>query len=351
MKKITVAFLYNVRRKYPDPNDIRTQMEVDFDDPPTSKAMIRHLKTHGFNVIPIEANKKAYIKLHQNQKKIDIAFNYSEGLYGEDRESHLPAMLEMLKIPYTGSSPLTQCLVFNKAKAKQILTANGIPTPPFQVFQTGKESLDPSLLFPLFVKPTCHGSSAGIDNNSIVYDEKSLYRQVKYIIDNFNQPALVELYLDGREFSVPMLGNPPRILPIIEPDFSLLPPQYQPIDSFEVKWIHEVAIVDKGDSENEFHLKCPADIDIKLKKKIEDICLQAWNALGIKDFCRIDIRCDRENNPYILEVNSPAGLIPPEISKASYFPMAARMIGMDYQNLLKTIISSALKRYEKNHLQ
>lgn len=350
MKKLTVAFLYNVRHKYPDPNDISTQMEADFDDPVTIKAMVKNLKACGFKVIPIEANERAYFKLYKNKKYIDIAFNYSEGLYGNDREAQIPAMLEMLQIPYTGSNPLTQALVLNKAKTKEILLANNIPTSDFQVFNSSKDPINPNMKFPLFVKPVSHGSSIGIDNNSIVSNKSDLYKQIKFIINTFKQPALAESYLEGREFSVPMLGNPPKILPIIEPDFSLLPTKYQPIDSFEVKWVHEVAIADKGEGDDDFHLKCPAKIDKKLKSNIEEICLKTWNVLGVKDFCRIDIRCDKKNNPYVLEINSPAGIIPPESSKASYLPFAARTIGINYQNLLKTIISSTLKRYANKNL-
>ena len=137
-----------------------------------------------------------------------------------------------------------------------------------------------------------------------------------------------------------MLGNPPKILPIIEVNHSTLPKKFIPIDSFEVKWIYEE---NEGGHE---HFICPAKIDKDLKNKLEKICYQAWEVLNVKDWCRIDIRWDEKQNPYFLEINIPAGLIPPEVSTTSYFPLAGRIAGIDYKTLLKTIINSAFKRYE-----
>lgn len=340
MKTLCIALLYNERHVYPDPNDIRTHLEADFDDPKTTRAQIKHLENLGYKVIRIEANEDAYLKLYKKKKEIDIALNLSEGIYGNAREAQLPAMLEMLQIPYTGSDPLTQCLGLDKSKTKEVLIANNIPTLPFQKMETGNEPLKKDLKFPLFVKPVAEGSSAGITNSSIVENEEQLRKKVKEIVSTFNEPALVEPYLNGREFSVAMLGNPPEILPIIEPNHAVLPPEYKPIDSTEVKWYFE----EKTDVE---YLICPAKIDKPLRRKIEEMCLACWKVMNIKDWTRIDIRCDSDNNPYILEFNSPPGIIPPEVSRTSYFPLAARVRGIDYEELLNKIIETALKRYTK----
>lgn len=338
-KKLTVAFLYNVRHHYPDPDNSRTLLEADFYDPPVITAMIKNFKACGFKVIPIEAGAKAYFSLYKHRDQIDIAFNDSEGIFGQDREAQIPAMLEMLQIPYTGPGPLTEALVLNKAKAKEILLANKISTLPFQVFKTGNEKLSRDLNFPLIVKPVAQGSSAGITNKSIVSNLRQLRKQQKWVIKLFNQPALVEPFLTGREFSVAMLGNPPKILPIVESDHTLLPKGYQPLDSLEVKWLYE-----EQSSTN--HLRCPAKMDIRLKTEIEKICQSTWKVLDLKDYTRLDLRCDTKDNPYVLEINSPAGLIPPEISTTSYFPLAARVAGITYQNLQKEIIRIALRRYQ-----
>jgi len=333
----TIAFLYNVRHQYPDPKDYRDQLQGDFDDPITIKWQIKHLRNLGFKIFPIEVDEKAYLKLYRLKSKIDLVFNIAEGLHGNDRELQIPAMLEMLKIPYTGSSPLTYAFSLNKAKAKEIFIANGIPTPLFQVFESEKDSLDKVLKFPLIVKPVAEGSSMGITNKSVVYNEVSLKKQVKKIISIFNEPAIVEPFLDGREFSVSMLGNPPEILPIIESNHKILPKKYQSIDSLEVKWYFEDNHLD--------YLICPAKIDKNLYRKIKKICFKIWKALGVLDWCRIDIRCDKKDRPYVLEINSPAGIVPPEASMSSYFPLAGRVAGIKYEELLLRIIKIAAKRY------
>ncbi len=339
MNNITLAFIYNIRHNYPDPNNAKTQLEADFDDPETIDAIIKHLKECGYNIIPIEADEKAYLKLYKNKAKIDLAFNFAEGMYGKDRECHIPAMLEMLQIPYVGSTPLTQALVLDKAKTKEILMANNIPTLPFQLFKTGKEIRDPKLTFPLIVKPDSEGSGAGITNKSIVRSVGELKKQINYIIRTFHESALVEPFLTGQEFSIGMIGNPPRILPYISPNHRMLPKGYAPLDSLEVKWVFEEQNV------NENYLVCPAKTSPAMEKKLNSICFALWEALNIRDWCRIDIRCDRQNTPYVLEVNSPVGLLPPEISTTSYFPLAAKVSGIGYNELLKQIISIALKRY------
>ena len=249
----------------------------------------------------------------------------------------------MLQLPYTGSSPLTQAIILNKAKTKELMIANKIPTLPFQLINDINDRnfrLNKSINFPLMVKPVSEGSSAGINNKSVVYNIPGLKKQANYIKSIFNEPVLVEPYLEGREFSVSMLGNPPEILPIIESDHSLLPKKYLPFDSLEVKWFYELQTSGK-------HLHCPAKIDLKLENKIKNICFAVWKGLDIYDWCRIDIRCDKNNRPYVLEVNSPPGCTPPEHDPASYFPLSARAAGINYENLLQMIIDTAVKRYQK----
>ena len=337
---MNIVFLYNVRHFYLDPKDYRNQLEADFDDPITTRWQIKHLKNLGFNIIPIEANEKAYLKLYKLRSKIDLVFNVAEGIYGNDRELQMPAILEMLQIPYTGSSPLTHAFALNKSKAKEILMSRGIPTTQFQLIKNDNFVLSNKLKFPLIVKPVAEGSSMGITNNSVVYDVAGIKRQVKKIITAFNQAALVEPFLVGQEFSVAMLGNPPKILPIIQPNHSILPKNLLPFDSYEVKWFFE----EQGHSD---YLVCPAQIDKKLENKIKKICLNVWDALEVLDWCRVDIKCDKKGNPYVLEINSPSGLIPPEVSMTSYFPLAARAAGMNYEQMLLGIIKSALLRYKK----
>ncbi len=332
-----LAFLYNIRHNYPDPNDPKTFLEADFDDPETIEYFIKHLKACGYNVLPIEANIKSKEILRKNKEDIFLAFNYSEVVLGEKQHVQITSYLEELGIPHTGSDDKEQINIRDKAEAKRILSQNGVPVLSGQVFKTGKEELDKNLSFPLIVKPCCQGSSAGITNKSIVRNLEELYIQVRENIDRFKDDVIAEPFLEGREFSIPMLGIKPEVLPIIEPDFTNLPKKYNPIDSYEVKWIYE------EESGND-HLMCPAKIDKNLEDKLKVVALGVWKALNIKDLCRIDMRCDKEGNPYVLEVNSPPGLIPPEISTTSYFPLSARVLRLSYENLLKKIVDSALER-------
>jgi D-alanine-D-alanine ligase len=337
MERRKIAFLYNTRHRYPDPDDPASQKETDFDDPETIRGIGTHLEACGYALIPIEADERAYEELSRRRSEIDIALNYSMGIHGAARYAHLPAMLEMLQIPYTGSDPLTQGLVMNKAKLEKVLAADGVPVLRSQVFRGPEEELRPGLEFPLMVKPVAQGSSAGITSKSIVKDLPGLRDRVADIVRAFEEPALVQPFLEGREFSVPMLGNPPRILPFIEPDFRKLPAGFVPIDSIEVKWFFE-----EQSAEN--HLSCPAALADGERKRIEAILRAAWDALGIRDWCRIDVRCDGRGNPYVLDVNSPPGIIPPEVSMTSYFPLSARAAGISYDQLLMELIETARVR-------
>ncbi|MFH2066250.1 MAG: D-alanine--D-alanine ligase [Pseudomonadota bacterium] len=339
-----LSFLYNIRHQYPDPDDPQSQIETDFDDPETIERIIFHLTQCGFHVIPIEANQEAYPALYEQRQHIDLVFNYSMGIYGESRYAQIPSMLEMLRLPYTGSGPLTQALVMNKARMQEILSANGVPVLTSQVFHSHTEPLMAGLDFPLIVKPLGQGSSAGITSKSIVNSRPELSERVENIISVFHEPALVQPFLDGREFSIPMLGNPPVTLPAIEPDFTRIPEGYARLDSLEIKWIFE-------EQSETHHLVCPAVLDERTRNTIESIAQKTWKALQIRDWCRIDMRCDRNGNLFVLDVNSPPGIIPPEISMTSYFPMSARAAGISYDQLLQRVIQTAIDRYPKTKLR
>jgi len=338
MKKPRLAFVYNIRHYYPDPSDPQSQREADFDDEETIAGITQYLEHIADRVIGIEADEDAYVKLMAHRGDIDLVFNYAMGLNGSSRYCHIPAMLEMLRIPYTGSSPLTQALIMHKAKMQEVLHGNGLPALRSVVITAESDLAGREFAFPCMVKPIAQGSSAGITNKSIAGSAEELREQVRVILRTFREPALVQPFLDGREFSVPMLGPGPRILPFIEPDFSQLPDGYAPIDSLEAKWIFE-------ETSATHHLACPAQAPKGLRDTITGLCMSVWNVFDIKDWCRIDFRCDREGNPYVLDINSPPGIIPPEISRTSYLPLSARAAGMDYGTVLAAVIQSAIDRY------
>jgi len=264
----------------------------------------------------------------------------AEGTSGEGRESVMPSILDFLSIPYTGSSPLTLALCLNKARAKEILSYHKIATPKCFVAAEKGFRVPKGLKYPLIVKPLYEGSSKGIRNNSVVNGEDELKERVAWVIAEYRQPALIEEFLEGREFTVAMIGNSEdlKMLPVVEINYSSLPAGVNPIYSYEAKWIW-----DTPDNPLEI-FQCPADIGSKLKKDIGDICSNAFRILDIKDWCRIDIRLDSKERPYILELNPLPGILPDPKSN-SCFPKAARAAGMDYHKLINAVLDAACKRY------
>ena len=319
------------------PENTRTDEFAEFDDMSTIIAIKNALASGGHKVILVEANEDAYEKLKNS--KFDFVFNFAEGLYGESRESQIPAMLEMLKIPYTGSGPLTLAIALDKPRTKEILRYHGIPTPNFQVFKSVNEPLDKNLHFPLFVKPVAEGSSKGITSKSLVNNEKELRETVSFMIKKYHQPALVEEFLHGREFTVSILGNdPPKMLPIVEIVFGSLPDSIPKFDCYEVKWIF-----DSPNSDIEM-VVCPAKISKQLENRIKKVALDTFKVLNCKDFCRIDMRLDKNNIPNVLEVNPIAGLIP-DPKENSRFPKACYTAGMTFNEAILSILDVAMKRY------
>lgn len=335
---MNLALTYNVRHFQPSLENKKAQEEAEFDTPKTIEGITKALKALGHKVYLIEADKNAYSKFKNLKKTIDLVFNIAEGMKGADREAQIPALLEMLEIPYIGSKPLTQALCLNKTRAKEILIAHSIPTPKFQLFRTGEEKINKNLKFPLIVKPNSEGSSKGIFQNSIAKNKKDLKKKAKKVIKEFNE-ALAEEFLPGREFTAAIIGNTPaKILPIVEINFSSIPKNYFPMDSYEVKWI-----LDNPESQTET-IVCPARIYQKLEKKIKEICLKTKEALDILDWCRIDLRLDEKEEPNILEINQIPGIMP-DPKENSRFPLAAKVQGLSYKKMLEEIIKSACKRY------
>jgi D-alanine-D-alanine ligase len=237
---------------------------------------------------------------------------------------------------------LTLNLCLDKSRAKEILAYNGLPTARFRVVSDPQLSFN-SLHFPLLVKPLFEGSSIGIRNDSVVNTKEDLRARISWVTERFHQPALVEEFLAGREFTVAILGNGEqvRVLPIVEICFDSLPAGMNPLYSYEAKWIwdqsaHPLQIFD-----------CPARLSGKLQAEIERICVQAYRIMRCRDWCRIDVRLDSSNRPHILELNPLPGILPrPEDN--SCFPKAARAAGITYDQLINTVLDIACRRYGIN---
>ena len=320
----------------PESSDRANDVYAEWDTMETVNA-VRMAIEERYPVIMIEANEHAYQKLLQN--RASFAFNISEGLYGVSREAQIPSILEMLRIRYLGSDPLTLSVCLDKSRTKEILSYHGVPTAPFAVSRSMEDFEDARVKFPAIVKPLHEGSSKGIYDSCVVRNTQDLEREVRIVLTTYNQPAIVEEFLAGREFTVALMGNGSsvRTLPIVEISFDALPPGVNPVYSYEAKWIW-----DQSDKPLEIY-HCPADLNKTLQDEIGTICKDAYRVLNCRDWSRIDVRCDASGKPHILEVNPLPGILPrPEDN--SCFPKAARAAGLSYNQLINSVLDIAMER-------
>jgi len=289
-------------------------------------------------VILIEANEFAPEKFRE--AKPDIVFNFAEGLKGISREAQIPAILDMLGIPYTGSDPLTLATCLDKSRTKEILTYHKIPNPKFILADSFDSIKNHRLKFPLIVKPISEGSSKGIFSSSFVQNENELENEINRVLSEYDQSALVEEFLPGREFTVGVLGNGPEAiaLPVVEINYQEFPEDFVPIYSYEAKWILDT-------KENPLDVfTCPANVSEELESQIKEIVLNAYKTLRCKDWSRIDVRLDENNIPNIIEVNPIPGILP-DPNDNSCFPKAARTYGLNYEELVNQVLYVAAKRH------
>jgi D-alanine-D-alanine ligase len=290
-----------------------------------------------YPVTMIEANEQAFAAFLASRP--DFVFNIAEGLHGVSREAQIPAMLDMLQIPYLGSNPLTLAVCLDKARTKEILAYHRIPTAPFSLIRSMEEFEEARVKFPAMVKPLHEGSSKGIYNSCVVRNVEELEREVKTVLTTYRQPALVEEFLPGREFTVALLGNggDVRVLPIVEIRFDALPEGMNPIYSYEAKWVW-----DTTDRPLEIY-DCPARLTPALEQEITSISLKTYAVLGCRDWSRIDVRLDGAGRPHVLEVNPLPGILP-DPRDNSCFPKAARAAGMTYNQLINAALDAAMRR-------
>ncbi len=333
-----LGFTYNVRHiDVPDINNPQYVKEAEFDTKDTIDGIVAALRELGHEVTLVEADEDCYEKFRTLRGKIDLVFNIAEGINGADREAHIPAILEMLGIPYTGPKPLGYALGLDKAKAKEVFQANQVATPQWLLVDTLSEVKNSNLKFPVIAKPVGEGSSKGICAKNLVENHEALIKLTNDLLNEFKQPVLIEEYLPGREFTVALLGSEPEVLPLVEVKFDDLPEGMPKFDHYEAKWVYD-------NPDRPSPLVCPAEAGTELGKKIQDVCLRAFQALGMKDWARIDVRLDAEGEPSVIEINCPPGIIP-DPKQNSRFPMAARAHGFTYPQMLEAILISACKRY------
>jgi len=326
-EKLRVGFTYNMKRV---DSKSGNDAEAEYDPPETIDAIRTAIESLGHEVVPLEANQALPERLVD--AKVDLVFNIAEGLSGRNREAQVPALCELIGIPYTGSDSATLALALDKALAKRILVQHGIHTPEFQVMQSGREKLAPSLAskYPLIVKPNAEGSSKGIGSTCVVDDEATLRHIVREIIEKYRQPALIEEYITGREFTVGLLGDKrPRVLPPMEICF---------IDKGKPRPVYDFAI--KQDWEKHVTYECPAKLSPAELRAVERAARETFVALDCRDVARVDLRMDARGQVYVLEVNPLPGLTP----DYSDLVLIAKAAQIDYRTLIGEILAGGQKR-------
>jgi D-alanine-D-alanine ligase len=344
MANTRVIILYNE----PSPDDQPSQVdEKDLDFEPyfdltvptpeeDIRSMAEELQKQGFDTHPINL-KDRFTLLHRilTREKPDVIFNLVE-VFNDSPwdEFKVAGMYELLKIPFTGAPALTLGICQRKMLTKQILLANGIPTPRFKKFSKNSIPQRHGLRYPLIVKPAREDASTGIENESVVFNREELLVRVEHVIEEYHQSALVEEFIDGRELNVAVLGDrDPIPLPISEIDFSELPDHLHKIVSFQSKW---------EPSHEAYHKAfpvCPADLPKSTTRRAQNMALNAFKIMGCRDYARIDIRLGKDKKLYVLEVN-PNPDLAPEVG----FMRSAQEYGLCFGEALAEIVKFAIAR-------
>lgn len=338
-----IALLFNLKPCALDQTIADVETFCEWDSPETIQAVAQALRER-HEVIELDCHPERLPQWIQTlqQAKPDLCFNMAEGAGNGSREAQIPALLDMLGLRYTASSPLTLAITLDKARTKEILSCHQIATPAFHVFHSLEEvgALPHQMIYPLLVKPLHEGSSKGIFERSLVTSQAELECQVREVLSQYHQPAIVEEFLSGREFTVALLGNDAtvEVLPIVEIVFDNLPPGAKPIYSYEAKWVWD-------DPTRPIEiLRCPAQISPTLQAEIEQICRRAYLVLGCRDWARIDVRLDACGCVHVLEINPLPGILP-NPNEHSCFPLAARKHGLSYSQLINRVVNLACERY------
>jgi len=325
-----VALIYNEGTI--DPNDVINVFGMPTKEHYSSKAVervARALEKGGHTVKVIEGDIHLADELREFMPKVvsgetpGMVFNMAYGIQGQNRYTHVPAMLEMLGIPYVGSGPAGHAIVQDKVMTKIILQRNNIPTPGFWVFKTAEDYYK-DLVFPVIVKPKLESTSMGME---VVDNWEDLKKAVKVQIEKYQQDILVEQFISGREFAIGIIGNSPNldVLPIVE--INLGDPDKIQTKDDKIK---------KGGTDK----ICPAPLSKEKSEELKQLCVSAFTSLGLYDYSRVDIRMDKDENFYILELNSMASL-----GTGGSFFYSAESAGYTYESLINKILDVAVMRY------
>ncbi|MBN2280664.1 MAG: D-alanine--D-alanine ligase [Candidatus Marinimicrobia bacterium] len=320
-----IGLTYDLRADYLK-DGYSPEETAEFDKVSTIEGIEKAIRNEGHQTVRI-GNAQNLIKQLQQGQKWDMVFNIAEGLYGEGRESLVPALLDMVKIPYVFSNPVTLGVSLNKAFAKQIVRDCGLNTPAFEVIYKTSDIAKVNLQYPLFAKPISEGTGKGIDKRSVIHSQEELLTACSLKLKKFNQPVIVEEYLPGREFTVGVLGSGeeayvPGAMEIIYKEKEMTQ-----IYSYNTK-------------ENFEDLVEYRPVTGALLEECTNMALGAWTALNCFDGGRVDVKIDRYDKLSFIEVNPLAGLNP----ETSDLPILCYLNGKSYQDIISEILKSAIKR-------
>lgn len=318
-----IAFLANMKEDAPASPEDPPGCWDDLDDKQTVEAALQALRELGHEAKYFPGVIDSIESIRQFEP--DLVFNTSEGHFGNSREAQIPAVLDMLRIPYTCAGVLGMMLSHNKHIAKSQFMMAGLPTAKFMVVDDARNIPESDLKYPMFVKPAFEGSSIGINESAVVTSYAELVKQVSWVIHSLHTLVLVEEFIEGREFTIGILGNEP--LPIVE--------IFSPTGYYSNS--------QKEDFASEVYRVCPAQLSYLQTKEFQELALRAKKVLNLEDVCRMDMRMDNAGNPYILEVN-PIPLMYPDPKQASLI-YAADAAGYTYKDIVQKIVNSAAKRW------
>lgn len=342
---LRVAVLHNSKLGAPGLNgNAPKDLLAELDNPHNVQNYVAALRALGHTVMAFDGGPSLPALLAEHQ--IDICFNTCEGRRGDSREAQVPAMLEMLGVPYSASKVLALAVTLDKAMTKRVLSYHNLPTPAFQEFQHAGEPLRAALARrlaaggALFVKPNREGTGMGIYRDALVRGEAALRDRVAYIIDAYRQTALVEEYIEGRDVTCGLVGNLApgggteglHLFPISEVDHTVYPPDTEPFYSYTIKV--EMAELYRG--------FCPAPIPANIAAEVRRLTVETFRACGCLDVARVDFRLDAANNlqPMILEINALPGL-----AHNSDLTLCAEAEGWTHHELIQAIFNATVERY------
>ena len=351
MKKFRVAVLANLKVNAPKFEGMPDDQWDDLDSEKTVLSLTEAIRAGGHVCEFFEGDLSLFHTLPLF--KPDICFNICEGHFGDAREAHVPALLEMMRIPYTGSKVMTLSLALDKPMTKRVLNYHGLPTPAFQNFERVDESLNDDMEFPLFVKPSREGTGMGVSGKSIVNNETELREQLAFTIERYQQPALVEKFIEGREVTVGIVGNlrgpvarrlpEDEDAPRVQAGLRFFPPMevnLQPFEGSDVVYSNrlKVALADQ------IEYICPAPLDAEMVDELNWLAAAVFRVIGALDVSRVDFRLDATDNwkPNILEINTLPGLSP----GISDLVIEAAAEGVEHTHLVNMILDTALRRYQ-----